>query len=202
VGIWLIIIFVILALLSTWMTATALFVLSNGRQSEDEMTNLFEQVFGSVRSGDLPRAILVLEGEPGPMAKLLSSMLTEATKFTPKLRVAYKVTLESMRRRHQVILNPLRIIRAAAPLAGILGFAGPLISAGSPNPSTWPHAFWVFVLGIVISAVAATFLAIAERQSDRTIDLAEELGRKLLTFLLGPDSPLGSIRGKAFPKPE
>ncbi|MCX6645171.1 MAG: hypothetical protein NTY09_02260 [bacterium] len=201
-GIWLIIIFVILALLSTWMTATAFFVLSNGRQSGEEMTNLFEQVFGSVRSGDLPRAILVLEGEPGPMAKLLSCMLTEATKFTPKLRVAYKVTLESMRRRNQVAMNPLRIIRAAAPLAGILGFLGPLISVGSGNPSTWPHAFWVFILGIVIGLIAATVLAVTERQNDRTIDLAEELGRKLLTYLLGPDSPLGSIRGQAFPKPE
>lgn len=201
-GTWLTVIFILLALLSTWMTATALFVLFNRGQAEEEMTNLFEQVFGSVKTGDLPRAILLLEGEPGPMAKLLSTILTEATKFTPKLRVAYKVTLESMKRRHQVNMNPLRIVRLMAPIIGIIGFGGPLMSLGSANPSTWAHAFWIFVLSVLIGAVSRVILAVAERQSSQTLDLIGDHGRRLLSYLLGPESPLGSIRGQAFPRPE
>lgn len=201
-GTWLIIIFIVLGLLSTWMTATALFILGNRRQAEEDMNNLFEQVFGSVKSGDLPRAILLLEGEPGPMARLLSSMLTEATKFTPKLRVAYKVTLESMKRRDQVGMNPLRLIRIAAPVVGILGFLGPLVSLGSENPPSWTHALLLFVLGLVIGAISAVVLTMAERQSTQASDFVGDLGRKLLTYLLGPESPLGSIRGKSFPEPE
>jgi hypothetical protein len=201
-GAWLITLFIILALLSTWMTATILFLLINQNQTREDMNNLFEQVFGAVRSGDLPRAILLLEGEPGPMARLLSSMLTEATKFTPKLRVSYKVTLESMRRRSDVSMNPLRIIRIAAPVIGLLGFLQPFMSLGSGNPASWMHATWFFILGIVIGAISAAALIIAERQSSNIIDFAGDLGKKLLTFLLGPESPLGAIRGKAFPEPK
>ena len=201
-GTWLTIIFIVLGLLSTWMTAKALFLLGSRRQEEEDMNNLFEQVFGSVKSGDLPRAILILEGEPGPMAKLLSSMLTEATKFTPKLRVAYKVTLESMKRRDQVNMNPLRLVRFTAPVVGIFSFLGPIISLGSESHPLWTHALLLFVLGLVIGAISAVTLTMAERQSAKINDFAGVLGRKLLTYLLGPESPLSSIRGKSFPEPE
>ena len=67
-GLWLSIEFWLLALLSTWMTATAIGIFKGQKQLEEELENLYGQVYGSVRSGDLPRAILLLEGEPGPLA--------------------------------------------------------------------------------------------------------------------------------------
>ena len=71
-NLWLSIEFWFLAFLSTWMTATAILALKGYRRFEEEMGNLYEQVYGAVRSGDLPRAILLLEGEPGPLAGLPS----------------------------------------------------------------------------------------------------------------------------------
>ena len=123
---WFIIELILLALASTWITASA-FIAIGGRSSRaKEMNNLYEQVLGAVRAGDLPRAILILEGEPGPLARLLSSILTESTKFTPKLRVAYKISLESLKRHGQVAISPLKLVLVVSPAIGVLGLLGPL----------------------------------------------------------------------------
>ncbi len=201
-GVWLVIDFLLIALLSTWMTATAIGAFRDRSHFREEMSNLFEQVFGSVRSGDLPRAILLLEGEPGPLASILSSILTEATKFTPKLRVAYKVTLESMRRRSQVRTNPLRAISIFAPMLGILAFVSPIVAAATGGQALWTHALMVAAVGVAIGAVSYLLLVLAQRQIHRTLDSAGEFGRKLLAFLLSPDSPLQTLRGRSFPSPE
>jgi hypothetical protein len=202
VGVWLITEFWLLAVLSTWMTATAIFTLRGRGRRKEDMLNLYEQVVGSVRSGDLPRAILLLEGEAGPLAALLSSILTEATKFTPKLRVAYKVTLESMKRRGEVSVNPLRVISVAAPVIGVLGFVSPVAALITGAPVAWPHALWLAVLSVLIAAVSYGTLFLAERHNRDTQDTVGELGRKLLSYLLSDDSPLHAVRGKSFPAPE
>lgn len=201
-GLWLSIEFWLLALLSTWMTATAISIFKGQKQLEEEMENLYGQVYGSVRSGDLPRAILLLEGEPGPLASLLSSILTEATKFTPKLRVAYKVTLESMKRRSQVRMNPLRVVSLFAPALGVLGFLSPLIALMTGSPSAWMHALWLCVCGFAIGLISYGILAIAERRNRQDMEDVGEYGRKLLGYLLSPESPLQTLRGQSFPAPQ
>lgn len=199
---WFAIEFWFLALLSTWMTAAAILSFRGRSHREEDMNNLFEQVIGAVRSGDLPRAILLLEGEPGPLAALLSSVLTEATKFTPKLRVAYKITLETLRRRSQVTMSPLRVVTAAAPIVGVLGFLYPIavLIAGSAPP--WAHALWLLVISLLIGGSAHVCLTIADRQDRDNLLVAGDLGRKLLTYLLGPESPLPALRGRSFPAAE
>lgn len=199
-GILFTIIFVVLGLISTWMTATGIFLLMSKHEEEEEMTNLYEQVYGSVKSGDMPRAILLLEGEPGPMARLLSSILTEATKFTPKLRVAYKVTLESMKRRNQINSNPLRIIKVVAPVLGVLGFLNPVVTGLTSEPSAWLLSLWLFVLSVVIGGISVLILNLAERRRNNVMVLVGDQGRKLLVYLLGSDSPLASMRGDVFPE--
>jgi len=193
---------VILALMSTWMTATAILVLRARIHRVEEMKNLHEQVIGSVRSGDLPRAILILEGEDGPLAAILSSVLTEATKFTPKLKVAYKVTVESLKRRGMVRTNPLRIVTMLSVLVGILGFLIPLITLIAGNTPSWGHAFILLITAFVVSAISYTVLMIADRQQRENLDVASELGREMLSFLLSEESPLRSIGGRAFPLPQ
>lgn len=201
-GISLAIEFWILAILSTWMTATAILVLKGRRQLEEEMRNLYEQVIGAVRKGDLPRAILILEGEPGPLAAILSSVLIEATKFTPKLRVAYKVTLESLKRRSHLRTNPLRIVSLVAALIGVIGLVVPFAALLAGNPPAWAHAFLLLLLAVIISAIAYGIQGSAERQAREGLEAAGDLGKQMLSYLLSPESPLRALRGQAFPPPQ
>ncbi len=195
-NIWFTIEFSLLAFLSTWMTATAIMVLRGRRQREEEMKNLYEQVIGALQTGDLPRAILILEGEPGPLASILSSVLTEATKFNPKLRVAYKVTIESLRRRSQIQTNPLRIIPPFAIIFGILGLLVALIIGDS---QAWTIAFLMLIIVLVISIISFLVRISTERQSRENLIAAGDLGKSMLDFLLSPESPLRRLRGQAFP---
>jgi hypothetical protein len=198
VGAWFTIEFWLLALVSTWMTASAIIALRGRVQHDEQMNNLYEQVLGAVRVGDLPRAILILEGEPGPLAKLLSSILTEATRFTPKLRVAYKITLESIKRHGQIALSPLRGASLIAPAIGVLGFLGPLTVLMIGNTPSWMHALWLLLLSVVISAIAYMLHSFASRAGRESAEVAGDLGRKLLNYLLSPESPLPSLRGQSF----
>lgn len=191
-----------LALLSTWMTATAIILLRARRQRVEEMQNLYQQVMGSVRTGDLPRAILILEGEGGPLAAILSSILTESTKFTPKLKVSYKVTVESLKRRDLIRTNPLRIVSMLAVLIGVLGILNPVISLMTGGQNSWMPVLLLLVLAILISLVSYIFLKIADRQQSENLDVASDLGRELLNYLLSPESPLRTLRGQAFPLPQ
>jgi uncharacterized membrane protein YqjE len=186
-GAWLTIIFCLLALASVWMTASAIIAFTGRRQREDEMVNLYEQVVGAIRNGDLPRAILLLEGEPGPLATLLSSILTEATKFTPKLRVAYKITLESLKRRSMLNVSSLRAISFVAIFLGLLGLFSPLVALITNDVPAWRHAIFVFVLSLVIAAIAQGALITAVRQDRDMLIAAGELGRKLLNVLMKPE---------------
>jgi hypothetical protein len=198
-GAWFAAEFCLLAVLSTWMTASAILALKGNRQRHEEMNELYEQVVSSVRSGDLPRAILLLEGEPGPLAALLSSILTEATKFTPKLRVAYKITLESLKRRSQVTMNPLRAVSLMAPAVGVIGFVVPIWALLADGRPAWTHHVALLILASILGAIAHFCLVIAERQDRDSLLIAGELGRKLLNFLLGSESPLPALRGRGFP---
>jgi hypothetical protein len=167
-------------------------------QHVEQMNNLYEQVLGAVRVGDLPRAILILEGEPGPLAKLLSSILSEATKFTPKMRVAYKISLESLKRQGQIVLSPLRGASLIAPAIGILGFLGPLFVLILGHNPSWMHALWLMILSFVIAGIAYALHTYANRADNESIQVAGDLGRKLLNYLLSPESPLASLRGQSF----
>jgi hypothetical protein len=191
--------FCLLALVSTWMTATAIVAFRGRNQRAEEMNNLYEQVLGAVRAGDLPRAILILEGEPGPLAKLLSSILTESTKFTPKLRVAYKISLESLKRHGQVAVTPLRLAALVAPAIGLLGLLGPLAVLILGRTPSWPHALLLLLLSAAISAIAYILLSIAVRFDRDSLLVAGDLGRKMLNYLLSPESPLTGLRGRSFP---
>ncbi|HDS30394.1 MAG TPA: hypothetical protein ENN67_05050 [Firmicutes bacterium] len=185
-GAWLIIVFVLLGLLSVWMTASAIIAFTGQRQREDEMLNLYEQVAGAVRNGDLPRAILLLEGEPGPLAILLSSILTEATKFTPKLRVAYKITLESLKRRSMMNVSSLRAISIIAIFLGILGIVSPIVALIENDTPAWRHSIFVLIVAVVIAAISQITMVIAIRQDREMLLSAGELGRKLLGVLMKP----------------
>lgn len=198
-GTWFAVEFWFLALLSTWMTASAILAIRGHRQRREEMEGLYEQVVSSVRDGDLPRAILLLEGEPGPLAALLSSILTEATKFTPKLRVAYKITLESLKRRSQVTMNPLRAVSVLAPVVGVIGLVIPTWAWAVGGPPAWIHFVALLILAAIIAVIAHSCLAMAQRQDKDSLLIAGELGRKLLDFLLGSESPLPALRGRGFP---
>ncbi len=194
--------FWILALLSMWMTATAIIVLRARRQRVEEMQNLYQQVIGSVRTGDLPRAILILEGEAGPLATILSSILTESTKFTPKLKVSYKVTVESLKRRDLIRTNPLRIVSMLSVLVGLLGVLNPVISLMTGGQNSWIPVLYLLILALIISLVSYIFLRLADRQQRENLDFASDLGRDLLNYLLSPESPLRTLRGQAFPLPQ
>jgi biopolymer transport protein ExbB/TolQ len=190
--------FWLLGLLSAWMTASAISILPQRQKYHESVHNLFEQVLGAVRAGDLPRAVLFLEGEDEPMPRVLSAILTEATKFTPKLRVAYKITLESIKRRSQVNLNPLRIVTILAPLLGLVGFLMALIAlitGGTPN---WPVAFFLLVISLAIAGISQVIFSVSVRLHKEAISAAESYGRKLLNFLMGPESPLSELRQKRF----
>lgn len=191
--------FLLLFILSTWMTSAAVSVLSGKRLEDEEMSNLFEQVLGAVRTGDLPRAILILEGEEGPMVRILSAILTEGTKFTPKLRVAYKITLESLRRRSQVNLNPMKFVSVVAPILGVIGMLVPVLASLSGMQAPWSRAAILLAAGVIIGGISQVCLAMATKNYDRTLAAAETYGRKLLGWLLGNDSPLPELRQKKFP---
>ncbi len=184
-GAWLTIVFWVLAVLATWMTATAIIVLRARRDRLEDMTNLYEQVVGAVRAGDLPRAVLLLEGEPGPLATLLSSILTEATKFTPKLRVAYKITLESLKRRSLVTVSPLRAVMILALIFGVMAFLSPLAAVFQGATPVWTHTLAIFILSMVIALIAQILYAVAARQDRENLIAAGDMGRNLLTVLLG-----------------
>lgn len=192
--------FWLLALVSTWMTASAIVALGSVSQRKEDMENLYEQVLGAMRAGDLPRAILILEGEPGPLARLLSALLNESTKFSPKLRVAYKVTLESIKRHGQAALNPLRLAGLTAFVIGVVGLAGPIGALIAGNTPPWWLAVSVLTLSLVIGAVASFLRITAMRADSNTLLIAEDLGRKLLNYLLGPESPLASVTSRNFPE--
>lgn len=198
-AIWLGIEFWLLAIISTWMTASAITALRGRAQKTEEMNNLYEQVIGALRAGDLPRAILLLEGEPGPLARLLSSLLTESTKLSPKLRVAYKITLESLKRQGQLAVTPLRAVGFIAPLLGLLGMVASLIAALFNATPYWAQALWLLLLSVVISGISWLFLYTINKADKESIAVAGDYGRKLLNILLSPDSPLISLRGHAFP---
>ncbi|MFH1675468.1 MAG: hypothetical protein ABIC40_00485, partial [bacterium] len=129
------------------------------------MNNLYEQVLGAVRTGDFPRAILMLEGEEGQLAILMASILTEATKFAPKLRVAYKITLESLRRQSQLTTGPLRFSAIVSPLIGILGFLAPLISLIRGTSPMWYHALVLLGVSFVIGITSRVILHVSEKQN-------------------------------------
>jgi len=196
VGILLGIEYALLFILSTWMTATAIRQMRGAAAVEEEMQNLHEQVFGAVKSGDLPRAILILEGEPGPLAAILTNVLTEATKFTPKLRVAYKVTLESIKRKSLIATNPFRIVTLIAPIIGVVWFLATLLSK---NPASMSISIWFMLLSFVIAALSFILNSITVKQDQEQILQAGDLGRQTLNFLLSPQSPLPAIRGRSFP---
>ena len=198
-GILLAIEYLLLFLLSTWMTATAIRILRTLSNSEEEMQNLHGQVFGAVKSGDLPRAILILEGEPGPLASILSNILTEATKFTPKLRVAYKVTLESLKRKSMVATNPFRLVTLIAPVLGVICF---VINLLVKNPESINQSIWFLVLSVVISLISWILNSITSKYDLNCIILASDLSREVLTYLLSPESPLPAMRGRSFPPAE
>jgi hypothetical protein len=199
VSAWFIVELVLLALVSTWMTASAIVALGGKSRRIEEMNNLYEQVLGAVRAGDLPRAILILEGEPGALAKLLSSILTESTKFTPKIRVAYKISLESLKRRGQVAISPLRLVFLIAPAIGVLGLLGPLGALTLGHPASWMLALMLLVVSVVIAVICYALLTVAVRVDRDSLLVAADLGRKLLNYLLGPESPLTTLRGQSFP---
>jgi len=197
---WLGITFWAIFILSTFMTASALVALKGRTRREEEMQNIFEQVMGAVRAGDLPRSILLLEGEPGTLPTLLSSILTEATKFTPKLRVAYKVTMETQKRRSKVRQNPLRLVAYTAPVVGLLSILSPIFGLMSSSvPSAWLHAFIILLIGVAVGVLSYFLLKLAEKQDQDALIEAGEYGRKMLNYLLGPESPLKLLRGQAFP---
>jgi hypothetical protein len=198
-GAWFAFEFWLLALVATWMTATAIVALRSRTRRMEDMNNLYEQVIGAVRTGDLPRAILILEGEPGSLAKLLSSVLTECTKLAPKLRVAYKISLESLKRQGLVALSPLRMVVFLAPLIGILGFLGPAAVALMGRSASWIHALWLLLLSAIIAGLSWLFLSAASKLDRDSLTVAGDLGRKLLNYLLGPESPLTALRGRSFP---
>ena len=89
-----------------------------------------------------------------------------------------------------------------APALGVLAFLSPLIALMSGNPPAWTHAMWIAVVGIAVGIISYVVLAIAERQNRNSLDEVGEYGRKLLSFLLGPESPLKTLRGQSFPAPE
>ena len=188
-----------LALLSTWLTATTIIAVPSRRRYDEDVGNLYEQVLGAVKSGDLPRGILFLEGEDFPMARILSAILTESTKFTPKLRVAYKITLESLRRRSQVEMTPLKIVTVLAPLLGLLGMIVPVAALIGGSAPPWKMAFLLLVLGIIVGGASQICLSFATRQYLESLDSASEYGKKMLNFLLSADSPLSELRMSRFP---
>ena len=191
--------FWLLALVATWMTATAIVALRSRTRRMEDMNNLYEQVIGAVRTGDLPRAILILEGEPSQLARLLSSVLTECTKLAPKLRVAYKISLESLKRQGLVALSPLRMAAFLAPLIGILGLLGPAVVALMGHPASWIHALLLLLLSAIIAGLSWLFLSAASKVDRDSLIVAGDLGRKLLNYLLGPERPLTVLRGRSFP---
>jgi len=195
-GIFLGIEYLLLFLLSTWMTATAIRLLKGAAVMDEDMDNLHGQVLGAVRAGDLPRAILILEGEPGPLAAILSNVLTEATKFTPKLRVAYKVTLESIKRRSMVATNPFRLVMMFAPFIGIVWF---IVSIFGKNQTSFTISLWLMLLSFLIALVSWFINGITVKQDQQRLLKAGDLGRQVLNFLLSPESPLPALRGRAFP---
>jgi len=199
VSAWYAVEFFILAFLSTWMTATILLALSSKRQREEDMNNLYEQVVGALRVGDLPRAVLMLEGETGPLAKLLASILNESTKYAPKLRVAYKVTLESLKRHSQISSVRLRVIAYLSLLVGILGFLGPLGAALLHKTPSWLLSFMLFIISLFIAGIAYLSLARVSKMEQEEVVQAGDLGRKLLNYLLSSESPLKFLRGDSFP---
>ncbi len=183
----LIVIFCLLGLVSIWMTASAINALTGQRAREDDMVNLYEQVVGSIRSGDLPRAVLLLEGEPGPLATLLSAILTEATKFTPKLRVAYKITLESLKRRSLLNVSHLKAAAFISIVLGLLAIVTPIAALVKNADPAWSHAILVLIVAFAIALFAQIFQSIAIRRDRDGLIAAGELGRKLLKILMGSE---------------
>lgn len=186
-GVFLIVIFCLLGLVSIWMTASAINALTGQRAREDDMINLFEQVVGSIRSGDLPRAVLLLEGEPGPLATLLSAILTEATRFTPKLRVAYKITLESLKRRSLLNVSHLKAAAFISIVLGLLAIVTPIAALVKNTEPAWSHAILVLIVAFAIALFAQIFQSIAIRRDRDGLIAAGELGRKLLKILMGSE---------------
>lgn len=187
-GIWVGLLFWILALLATWTTATFLILKSQTTVDED-MENLYEQVSGAVRNGDTARALLLLEGEHGNLASLLSGILSESTKFNPRLRVTYKITLESLKRRSLITLAPLRVVYSTAPVIGVMALLSPIISLFRQVPAAWGHALFILVLSLLIMAAARYAYSIAGKKDEGYLEAVGNYGRLLLNSVLSIQDP-------------